>query len=382
MIFDKNAERIKALQKKLKTFQGDPERIRRRMKRLVDAGPEYWADWYDRTGTRRREKPSKNTRQAAEKLERQRRTEVSHGMFDCPDDRRVTLETVVNYFIEYKNNSPDTRTIGKKITEHIGKLTLDKCDRNPVLLVDHFKRFPEKDWSPKYQWNYYLKLRAAIQFWITMHRMQMVNPCKVIPALVSTLRPITNIREVRPSLSDFNRLIVACVECKAPQELMDLFTAVKESGLRIGEVLRWQCEHFKLVVGKNDQGEIVELPYYRTAITKRGIPVVQELPMRRALYDLMVRVIGGRPSGPVWSWKNPPYKLIKNLGIMNQAELKNLRPFHDYRKTFKTEVKLAGATPEISMYLQGHATQSMDEYYTQFRRTDAQALFTREYSDL
>jgi hypothetical protein len=109
---------------------------------------------------------------------------------------------------------------------------------------------------------------------------------------------------------------------------------------------------------------------------------VQEMPMRRALYDLMLRVIGERNSGPVWSWKNPPYKLIKQLGIMEQAELKNIRPFHDYRKTFKTEMKIAGATKEMSKYLQGHATDSMDDYYTQFRRTDAQALFTEEYKDL
>jgi len=380
MIFDKNAERLRALEKKLMCEPENAGSIRKKIDALHQAGPEYWAAWYDKNGTKRREKPAKNTRQAAEQLERKRRCEVEDGTFDCPEDKRVTVEKMTEYFVEYKNNSADTRSLCKRINAHLGNVTLQRLDMSPTILVDHFRRFPEKDWSAKSIWNYYLKLKATIQFWIDMHRLQVVNPCRVLPKLVSTLRPSINIREVRPSHEDFNRLMVACVECNAPNELIDLFTAVKESGLRIGEVIRWQCEDFHLSVVRSDHG--IEVPYYRSTISKRGRPVSQEMPMRRALYDVMMRVIGDRTHGPVWSWKNPPYKMIKQLGVMDRAGLTHLRTFHDYRKSFKTEMKIAGASSEISMYLQGHATESMDKYYTQYRRTDAQYLFEKEYEEL
>lgn len=381
MIFDKNRERIRALEKQLKG-SGNPAKILAQLERLRKAGPEWWAAWYDSTGTKRREKPDKNTKQAAEQLERKRRYEVENGAFDCPDHRRVTVEQIVNYFLEYKNCTPDSRTLCKHITRHLGKITLDKIDLNPTILVTHFKNFPEKEWSPKYVWNYFIKLKAAIGFWVDMHRMHIVNPCIVVPKLVATLRPVSDVREVRPTVDDFNNLMVASVECHAPQALIDLFTAVRESGLRIGEVIKWRVQDFHLQVLRSENGEIVELPYFTSIILKRGRPVTQEMPMRRSLWELMIRVIGERREGPVWPWTWPPYGLIKRLGIMKQAGLTHLRPFHDYRKSFKTELKLQGATSDMSMYLQGHATKSMDEYYTQFRRIDAQCLFADQYRDI
>jgi integrase len=49
------------------------------------------------------------------------------------------------------------------------------------------------------------------------------------------------------------------------------------------------------------------------------------------------------------------------------------RPFHDFRKLFKLEMKRAGLQREVTKSMQGHATDAMDAYYTHFQREDLEA---------
>jgi hypothetical protein len=144
-----------------------------------------------------------------------------------------------------------------------------------------------------------------------------------------------------------------------------------------GKIKLWDDSEIKY----NDQGGIDELPYFTTLIQKQGKPSDQQIPMSFGLWEVLKRVVGERKQGPVWPVATPPWSEIRELGILKKAGLTKYRPFHDFRKSFKTEGKKQGLAKEFTKYLQGHATDSMDEYYTQFRRLDVQAAFMAGYKD-
>jgi integrase len=381
LFFDKNEERISELTRKLSAADADiRERLLARIDRYRAAGPEYFAVYYDDTGTRRREKPEENTQAAAEALSRLRTVEVDQNEYNPPDKLSVTVKTMTRFFREMKNDSADTRTICKAIDEHLGSHTLKLLCKDRTILARHFKQFPRRDWSRKTIWNYYLKLRAVINLWIDFHQLTIANPAKIIP-MITGLEPGTIVREQTPSGDDFRRLEVACVEANVPQELVDLFSAVRLSGLRVTEVLALKVEDLSLDLKIVDE-QVVETPWFRHTVLKQKRRTVHQVPMSIELWRILQRIVGDRKSGPLFpAWKNPPYKRIRHLGIMKAAGMSDFRPFHDYRKSFKTDLKADGASSEITKYLQGHASDSMDDHYTQFKRRHVQGVFMPEYQE-
>jgi integrase len=373
MIFDKNVKRAKELER------ADPLKFVQQIKDLRSE-PEWWIDYYDATGRRRAEKSPVNTKQGAEHYFIQRKGEIFKGEYDTPEYKRAKLSLILDYYVENRSDSSTVRTMVKTVKTHIGNLTLDRIDSTPQILARYFRNFPEKKWSDKYIWNHFIVLRAAINYWLKMHRMVMSNPCDIIPELTG-LAPNTNVREEVPTAAEFNRLIVTCIEVKTPQWIIDLFCAVWESGLRISEVLGWKVEDVCLDIQYDAQGNVVELPFFTTLIKKQRRITRKQIPMSFGLWEILKRVISERKEGRVWPVVNAPYKLIRKLGIMEKAELTKYRPFHDFRKSFKTEMKRQGMTKEFTKYLQGHATDSMDQYYTQFRRQDVQSAFMPGYEN-
>lgn len=379
LFFDKNEERIAELSRLLASGKGDPVSIQARIDRYRERGPEWWAVYRDDRGIRRREKPPENTAEAAELLAKSRQVEVSRNEYNPPDKLDVRLSTILAFFREYKNNSRDTRQIHGKIEEKIGNKTLKVMVKDRTLLVDHFRRFPYPDWSDKTVWNYYVKLKAALGLWIKFHQLAVANPADIVP-MVTGLAPNTQVREETPTVDHYNALMVACIEAEAPDELMDLFSVVRFSGLRVSEVLSWRIEDLHLEPKRDEDGNVTEVPYFSTIILKQRRQRRIQVPMSVDLWRVLKRLAGDRLAGPLWRWRTTPYKLIRELGIMERAGMKDFRPFHDWRKSFKTELKAAGYSSEYTKYLQGHATDSMDNYYTQFKRHHVQGAYLDGYN--
>ena len=133
----------------------------------------------------------------------------------------------------------------------------------------------------------------------------MSNPCNIIPELTG-ISPNIGVREETPTILEFNRLIITCVVVNAPQRLIDLFSAVWESGLRIGEMLSWKVEDICLEIVRDEEGKITDVPYFTTLITKQRRPARKQIPMSFGLCEILKRVIGERTGGRVWPVECPP----------------------------------------------------------------------------
>ena len=87
----------------------------------------------------------------------------------------------------------------------------------------------------------------------------------------------------------------------------------------------------------------------------------------------------------VWPWRNPPYKLLKvktpegTLVSIEKLAGINMRPFHDWRKTVKLEVKRKIKDPKLAKAFQAHRTESSDDYYTFYQREDLEKAVSNSY---
>lgn len=150
--------------------------------------------------------------------------------------------------------------------------------------------------------------------------------------------------------------------------------------------MNWQIEAIAL------EPDDERLPYVWTEILKQNRKAEIPLPVRREVADILKQQIGQRKCGPVWPWKNPPYRLlqiwehsgrngrngrperVRYKGTLYKvAGLSHLRPFHDYRKTVKLELKRSGLDRAIIKQLQGHKSDYADDWYTWFQGEDMEA---------
>jgi hypothetical protein len=140
-------------------------------------------------------------------------------------------------------------------------------------------------------------------------------------------------------------------------------------------------------------GKIREIPYFETLISKQSRKTQVQIPMSPRLWEILKRIVAGRTTGFVFPFRNPPYKHfnvrkkdssgnITNVSVFELAGMLQIRPFHDYRKSKKSHLKLQGYSSDYTKYLQGHATDSMDAYYTNFKRLDMQDVYLKDYEQL
>lgn len=74
-----------------------------------------------------------------------------------------------------------------------------------------------------------------------------------------------------------------------------------------------------------------------------------------------------------------PAKFKGNL--YEVAGVKVPRPFHDFRKTVKLELKRKSVDAKKTREYQGHKTESKDDYYTFFQRKDMEDLVSDGYEE-
>jgi integrase len=373
MIFDKNVKRIKEL-------SNDPMKNAARIRVLRSRGPEWWIQYYDSSRRLRAEKcpPEYQNQRGAKKFESIRIGEIAQKKLDSKEVRHVRLSTVIDaYLEEHMNGRPgasSARSICKHINRLIGHWWLDHVDEHPQILVDHFRRFPEKDWSDKYIHNYFIVLRAAMNHWIRFRRLQMQNPCNLV-----VIQPNVRVLDYVPTQEDFEKIIAKSIEVGLPDWIRNLLTVVFETGLRINEVMKQKKVDVCL-----DPKE--GLPYIWIWESKQKRQIRSAKPLTRRAAEAYQAQISSMSGEDLWPVKNPPYgrfEIKQEDGTHKTLfELAGvpIRPFHDYRKSAKLRFKTA-AGRDAAKAMQGHRTDSMDDYYTFMQRKQLEAAVAQTWRD-
>jgi|GEM_PF-6245443 len=278
----------------------------------------------------------------------------------------ATIEAILTAYLNERLINHGTiksaRTYAKIAIEHMGTATLAELAKEPAILVRYFRAspFPPR-WAPKTKYNYRLLIRAAISYWIKSRGMDCPNPMNVV-----FLDPQTAIRENVPTPEQYQALLDAAANIGAPPYIRWLITAAWETGLRVSEYLGWQWEDIDMSFRSG-------LPWYSVYIRKQRRMVKRQIPMSQGLWE-MLSEIPRRKSGPVWPVENPPYRILKR--VFREANMPGLH-LHDFRKSYKTFRKAEGWPKEITKAVQGHATDSMDSYYTVFGREHLSRFVTQ-----
>ena len=411
--FDKTRKRIMEIERRLTREEGNVDTLRARLEELRARGPDWFVDFYDQRGIRREEKcpPEYQTKKGARKYHMLCLDRVRKGGFVPHDLRAVKLYEITAFFCDQKRRIAErsgkdrgyktTLQVCRKIDAILGNLRLDKLDLDPEILSDIFLDFPRKDWSPKTVWNFYVTLKAAINHWIRFKRLIMKNPCDVVE-----LDPQTKVMEYVPTREDFDRVYTASFIVGLPDYVRHLLTSVFETGLRVNEVMRWKIEELDLsepVFGENCR--LVKCPSFMVEISKQRRLTRKRIPMSQKLWEALKVQVADRQAGLVFGRSKPPYSLLKWLrcpecgarfhdnrrpyrkpgeqctkcrkaelekwSLAQEAGVPFFRPFHDYRKTVKWSNKVEKGLPAVvTMAFQGHASESMDAYYTHLSAQD------------
>ena len=378
MIFDKNEKRARALERSNPVKNRDKIRFLRSKR-----------DWYIRYrsgGSYHDERcperyQSKSGANDYYKIVTGQTVTKNHLI---PVTRKTTISTMCEFFIQYREQKAKrsekngglaaAKTMCNIIIDEIGRYTFDQCRENPSILQVWIDNLPDNhpEWSSKYIWNICKELNAVFGRWIEKKLIQSPNPMSAIELPDPDIRVIDYV----PTHDDYERIIATGLVEGVRSDVLRLIGAVRYTGFRINEVLNWQCDD--CVLNPDDGG----LPYVWVEISKQRRRSRVPRPIRFELVKILTDQIGCRVEGPVWPWINPPYKLLKVNGksLYEVAGVKVPRPFHDFRKTVKLELKRANSNSKLTRDYQGHKSESMDDYYTWFQREDLEKLVRESYS--
>jgi integrase len=332
--------------------------------------PEWYIQYYV-NGRLRCEKcpPDYQTKNGARRFEALRLSEIDRGAYDDRDFRRATLSAIIDAYLAEvmagRRSEASARCIAGHLKRLIGSWRLDIIDRNPSLIVSHFRAFPMEQWSPKYRYNYFITLRAAINHWLRFRRLSLHNPC----SLVRIDQGIA-VMDYVPTDGDLEKILAGAVAVGLPPWIQRLFLVVWETGLRIGEVMQLQVGE---VVLHPDEG----LPYLWVTVSKQKRTMRKPRPLSARCSAALAEQVGERTSGALWPVRMPPYKLIRESGLREETGWKH-RWFHDARKKAKLVFR-AAAGKEIAKEMLGHRTDAMDDYYTHYQRRDLEAAVAATY---
>lgn len=379
MIFDKNRYRIAELTRR------NPDKYADRIRKLISKGPEWWIKYRDAVGRRHEQKcpPEFQGVTGAQKYYNRIVAKIEEGIITPSIGFKTDLKTMVEFYLIPKRRKaqiagksgglPASETYARHIVDMIGKLTLARCIRQPNVLQNHIDDLARirPHWASKTKWNYCKILHAVFQLWIKKNLLNIPNPMDG----VDIPDPDVRIMEYVPTQADYNAIIMTSYTEGCCQSLINLIGAARYSGLRINEILAWQVSD--IVLFPQDGG----LPYFWVDVSKQKRKTRVAVPMVSQLRDILINQIGDRNAGYVWPWKNPPYKLFQvgNKQLYELAGVQVPRPFHDFRKTFKMELKRQGLSKDVTKSIMGHATDAMDDWYTHFGRSDLESAVKHTY---
>lgn len=394
MIFDKNEKRARALEKK------DPEKYRDKI--LYYRSSSDWFVRYTMNGKMHEEKcPSDyQSKSGAKDYYKIVAGKSETGEQVAPVIRRTTIEDMVDFFIEHKEKRAErkkkkggldaARTICKHIKNHIGKIEFDECMKNTGLLQKFIDKIStETEWAPKYVYNICKELKAVFSTWLKKKLLALPNPMDA----VEIPDPNVAVMDYVPSHEDYEKIIATGLIEGVRSDVLRLIAAVRYSGFRINEVLALKVSDCCLF--PDDNG----LPYIWLEISKQQRKTRVPRPIRRELFEILSDQIGARTDGFVFPWRSPPYRLLKIYewseqngrngsperirykGFLQDLAGVPIRPFHDWRKLVKLEIKRTGVTDKRARDYQGHKSESMDDWYTWFQREDLEAIVRDTYKN-
>lgn len=414
MIFDKNRYRIAEMRSMLKKGTGDPDALRRKIAEYESREPDWYVGWYDEFGKYRNEKvPDCRSRRDAERYERKLLGAKDEGRpVSGPSKRKAKIRIVTQQYLEAKEREVaakkkklaaisdpimarelgddirramssfgSAKTLVKHISRHLGNVPLERLAEDKGFLKRFFEDFPEKEWSEKYVWNYAITLKAAISTWYEANGITSLNPMRYVTK--SVIRPGTRKRENVPTSEQYEHVLKTALEygngpesaakgeVPFPDFIPWLLIARWETGLRIGEIIAWVWEEIELEFANG------RLPYFTTTITKQKRKVKKQIPMTYHLWRMLKSIPGQHERGPVFKSQktgepllNPPTKQFARLRKVAGVNFF----FHDFRKSKKTALTAQGFSRKQTKDIQGHATDSMDDYYTCLQREQLEPM--------
>lgn len=379
-IFDKNLERIRALEKQVTEGKLDAAKAEKRITKLREV-PDYWVKVYagGPNPIRRQATPSTSLR-AAQQLEKKLHGEIASGSYIPDDLMKATIGTILDAYLEKQKGKAGEASCRSraKVAAPVRHVKLEAWHNNIRGIIYHLDEETPAEWSDKSIWNYAKMLQYAIQAFIDRNqKLNIKNP--VLTAIKDMeLEEGTNRRTVTPADHEVRQLVAGGRREAARDPRLAYFphllTELAETGLREIEVLSFRWEKLSL---DHDPARRIR-PWVEVQLAKKKRKVSRRIPLSveaaRAIREWQAAQPGQTETGWVWPVRNFPGKIFRR--VRAAEDLDHLIP-HDLRRYWRRKHLDKGQ--ELRKEVGGHDTDEMDEYYLNLSLEQAQAFYEDEY---
>jgi integrase len=374
--YDKNAERIRSLEKKVLAGKVDPEAAAVRITKLK-AKPDYWVRGYNGPREIRRHAQPPHSEAAARREAAKLEMELEGGTYTPEALLKAQYVVILDRYIEKKaGRDPSAVSYANAAKEMIGTVRLVQTHDNVDILVRHFLEDLPPRWPvEKTRWNYVAVLQAAVQGYLDANqKLNIKNPVRTAKKLAEMKRG-TRKRNQYPTLEDHRYHLHVASKPPFPAWFHLLIVAYAETAFRGGMIVngfRWERLHLEHIRG-------TALPYIEINVSKQkgeGKDDFRQFPISKDLQDALLAYRGAKEAGKVFPVKNIPTKWWKQL--FEKCGTQHLHP-HDYRRLWK--LRYIDHNPKMTAKGMGHATLSMDLDYTILERRELEALYIRSYEE-
>lgn len=374
--YDKNAERVRSLEKKMTAGTIDPIKAAVRIAKLK-AKPDFWVRGYNGPQEIRRHAKPPHSEAAAKKEAAKLEMELEGGTYTPEALLKVQYTAILDRYIEKKSgrdaSAVSYANAGKAM---IGMVRLIQTHDNVDILVRHILEDLPPRWKvEKTRWNYVAVLQAAVQGYLDANqKLNIKNPVRTAKKLAEMKRG-TRKRNQYPTLEDHRHHLQVASKPPFPAWFRVMVVAYAETAFRGGMIVkgfRWERLHLD-----HERGQ--SLPYIEINVSKQkgeGKDDFRQFPISRELQMALIEMRGAKEQGPVFPVKNIPTKWWRQL--FKKSGTEHLHP-HDYRRLWK--LRYIDHNPKMTAKGMGHATLSMDLDYTILERRELEALYIDSYEE-
>ena len=325
--------------------------------RKTKKGVRYDLRWYDRSGFQHSESAGTNQR-TAESLRKKKEWELNQGLVTGTE--RISFDKFVKEHLELRQGTiaPSTIRIERRVLGLVKEICRPRmvADLKPVS-IEKFKAKRLKTLSVSYV-NLHLRTLRSILNKAVKRGYLKSNPAKEVDYAQEVEKP-KRILEVQ----EIEALLDACSNVKWR---IFCYLAVA-CGLWLGEItnLLWKDVDLEkgLVHVQNRQDWKTKGKRNRTvALNERSIQMLEKLRLQTGFRRYVLVTKDGR------QWHNNIHRDFGNL--VRRAGIDRCTP-HDLRKTFCSQLAMAGLNEAVVQRLAGHANITTTlKYYTEIFQKD------------
>ncbi len=365
--YDRALKRLQAVERDLTAGKITAEQAEAKRAAIRSADPAFVARWELADGTEAT--ATFRTMREAEKHEAKMRDKVERGESADPKPLRASIVEIMQYHFDKRCGKGAGVRSARAHVNHCREImgegvTFERLNKSPLKILEpYFDKLPEakpKSFASEANiWNHYVQMKAAMAFWIKMHRLVIANPLQVME-----IEKPDNRRTQAPTSEQFSRLLDVSTRNQFPSWLPSLLICGWEVAPRISEILSWRWENFH-------EAEGLDLPWVKSFLAKKGKPVWRELPIThsaaQALRDMPAQQ---KERGVIF-----PLQVTATLRWVRQAfDLAGMQDFrfHDFRRSWKRRYLHIGS--KLTAELTGH-TEEMDDRYTVLGRREMQEVY-------